>query len=45
MPAVPLPFSVPYPARLLPDEPLAKHTAVRLGGPADWLYSAREFER
>ena len=24
------------------DEPLARHTAVRLGGPADWLYVAQE---
>lgn len=39
-----LPFPVPFPARLLAGEPLAKHTAVRLGGPADWLYSARESE-
>lgn len=27
--------------RLLRDEPLAKYTAARLGGPADWLYIAR----
>lgn len=27
--------------RLLRDEPLAKFTAARLGGPADWLYIAR----
>ena len=27
---------------LLQDEPLAKYTAARLGGPADWLYVARE---
>ena len=27
---------------LLKDEPLAKYTAARLGGPADWLYVARE---
>src|SRR5690349_20574111 len=26
---------------LVPDEPLAKYTAARLGGPADWLYIAR----
>lgn len=38
----PLPFSVPNPGRLLADEPLGRHTAVRLGGPADWLYLARE---
>lgn len=37
-----LPFSVPNPARLLANEPLARHTAVRLGGPADWLYVAHE---
>jgi UDP-N-acetylmuramate dehydrogenase len=28
--------------RLLRDEPLAKYTAARLGGPADWVYIARE---
>ncbi len=28
--------------RLLHNEPLAKYTAARLGGPADWLYIARE---
>jgi UDP-N-acetylmuramate dehydrogenase len=28
-------------ALLLPDEPLAKYTAARLGGRADWLYIAR----
>ena len=38
----PLPFSVPDPARLLANEPLARHTAVRLGGPADWVYLARQ---
>ncbi|MFN8562104.1 MAG: UDP-N-acetylmuramate dehydrogenase [Anaerolineae bacterium] len=27
---------------LLQDEPLAKYTAARLGGAADWLYIARE---
>lgn len=27
--------------RLLRDEPLARFTAARLGGPADWLYIAR----
>ena len=27
---------------LLTNEPLAKYTAARLGGPADWLYVARE---
>jgi UDP-N-acetylmuramate dehydrogenase len=27
--------------RLLPGEPLARYTAARLGGPADWLYLAR----
>lgn len=27
---------------LLKDEPLAKYTAARLGGAADWLYIARE---
>lgn len=28
--------------RLLQNEPLAKYTAARLGGPADWLYVARD---
>jgi UDP-N-acetylmuramate dehydrogenase len=28
--------------RLLKDEPLARYTAARLGGPADWLYVARQ---
>ena len=28
--------------RLLENEPLAKYTAARLGGAADWLYIARE---
>lgn len=28
--------------RMLQDEPLARYTAARLGGPADWLYVARE---
>lgn len=28
--------------RLLQNEPLAKYTAARLGGPAEWLYVARE---
>lgn len=28
--------------RMLKDEPLAKYTAARLGGPADWLYIARD---
>jgi len=37
-----LPFAVPFPERLRTDEPLARHTAVRLGGPADWLYLAQE---
>ncbi|MBZ0293601.1 MAG: UDP-N-acetylmuramate dehydrogenase [Anaerolineae bacterium] len=27
--------------RLLADEPLAKYTAARLGGPAEWLYIAK----
>jgi UDP-N-acetylmuramate dehydrogenase len=27
--------------RLLHDEPLARYTAARLGGPAEWLYVAR----
>ncbi|MCA9908695.1 MAG: FAD-binding protein, partial [Anaerolineae bacterium] len=32
----------PYRQRLLLHEPLAKYTAARLGGPADYLYIARE---
>ena len=28
--------------RLRSDVPLARYTAARLGGPADWLYSARD---
>lgn len=28
--------------RLLRNEPLAKYTAARLGGPADWLFVARQ---
>src|SRR5262245_36259686 len=28
--------------RLMADEPLARYTAARLGGPAEWLYIARE---
>jgi UDP-N-acetylmuramate dehydrogenase len=28
--------------RLLRDQPLARFTAARLGGPADWLYVARD---
>ncbi|NDJ63333.1 MAG: UDP-N-acetylmuramate dehydrogenase [Chloroflexi bacterium] len=31
----------PLAERLLKAEPLAKYTAARLGGPADWLYVAR----
>lgn len=31
---------IDYP--LLQNEPLAKYTAARLGGPADWLYIARD---
>ncbi|HYO87776.1 MAG TPA: UDP-N-acetylmuramate dehydrogenase [Candidatus Limnocylindrales bacterium] len=42
MSPAPLPFSVPHPSHLLSNEPMSKHTAVRLGGPADWLYTARE---
>lgn len=29
-------------SRLLSGEPLARYTAARLGGPAEWLYVARE---
>ncbi len=35
-----LPF--PFSARLLRNEPLARYTAARLGGPADLLYVARQ---
>jgi UDP-N-acetylmuramate dehydrogenase len=31
-----------FPGRLLHNEPLAKYTAARLGGPADWLYIAKQ---
>ena len=31
-----------YTHRLLQNEPLAKYTAARLGGAADWVYIARE---
>ncbi len=38
------PFELPPVCRapLLRDGPLAKYTAARLGGPADWLYIARD---
>lgn len=32
----------PYVSRILHNEVLARYTAARLGGPADWLYVARE---
>lgn len=35
-------ISVRHPERLLRDEPLARYTAARLGGAADWLYVAKE---
>lgn len=35
-------FSARLRGRLLPDEPLARYTAARLGGPAEWLYIARD---
>lgn len=35
-------IKVPHPERLLRDEPLARYTAARLGGAADWLYVAKE---
>lgn len=35
-------LSSPLRERLLRNEPLARYTAARLGGPADWLYVARE---
>ena len=34
-----------HPERLLRDEPLAKYTAARLGGAADFVYVARESTR
>ncbi len=34
-----------HPERLLRDEPLAKYTAARLGGAADFVYVARESAR
>ena len=37
-----LPLPLSYAERLLRGEPLAKYTAARLGGPADWLYVARQ---
>ncbi|MEO8608328.1 MAG: UDP-N-acetylmuramate dehydrogenase [Chloroflexota bacterium] len=33
---------VPHPERLLQHESLARYTAARLGGAADWLYVAKE---
>jgi UDP-N-acetylmuramate dehydrogenase len=35
-------ISVPHPERLLQHEPMARYTAARLGGAADWLYVAKE---
>ena len=35
-------FPTSYIHRLLQNEPLAKYTAARLGGAADWLYIAKE---
>ncbi|MCC6612241.1 MAG: UDP-N-acetylmuramate dehydrogenase [Anaerolineae bacterium] len=37
-----LTLPAPYGDKLLTSEPLAKYTAARLGGPADYLYIARE---
>lgn len=31
-----------YQERLLHNEPMSRHTAARLGGPAEWLYVARD---
>ena len=28
--------------KIIHDEPLARYTAARIGGPADWLYVARD---
>jgi UDP-N-acetylmuramate dehydrogenase len=40
---MPIPgLSADLEGRLLADEPLAKYTAARLGGPAEWLYIARQ---
>ena len=33
---------IPHPERLLRNEPMARYTAARLGGVADWLYIAKE---
>jgi len=33
---------VPHPERLLRNEPLARYTAARLGGAAEWLYVAKD---
>jgi UDP-N-acetylmuramate dehydrogenase len=35
-------LKVLHPERLLREEPLARYTAARLGGPAEYLYIARE---
>ncbi len=37
-----LTLPAPYGDKLLTGEPLAKYTAARLGGPADYVYIARE---
>ncbi len=39
---MPNPLSGPLAERLSAEVPLARYTAARLGGPAEWLYSARE---
>ena len=39
---MPNPLSGPLAERLRAEVPLARYTAARLGGPAEWLYSARE---
>ena len=39
---MPNPLSGPLAERLRAEVPLARFTAARLGGPAEWLYSARE---
>ncbi len=39
---MPNPLSGPLADRLSAEVPLARYTAARLGGPAEWLYSARE---
>src|SRR5512139_1800449 len=39
---LPMMIPVPHPDRLLQYESLARYTAARLGGAADWLYVAKD---